>query len=58
MAIEMLKDSCSTNGPENPNMMYTREDTIRSGKVSELGCKTVGIQVTIEYICKLVNGDE
>ena len=40
MVIEMLKVSCSTNGPENPNMMYTREDTIRSGKVSELGHKT------------------
>ena len=58
MVIEMLKVSCSTNSPENPNMMYTREDTIRSGKVSELGHKTVRIQVTIGYICKLVNGDE
>ena len=58
MVLEMLKVSCSTNGPENPNMMYTREDTRRSGKDSELGCKTVGIQVNIGYMYKLVNRDE
>ena len=43
-------NSKSYNGLETPNMMYTRQDTIRSGKVSELGHKTVGIQVTIGHI--------
>ena len=38
--------------PENPNMMHTREDAIRSGKCSDLGQKTVGIQVPVSNIGK------
>ena len=40
--------------PENPNMMHTREDAIRSGKCSDLGCKTVGIQDPVSNIGKVV----
>ena len=41
--------------PENPNMMYTREDTIRSGRGSELGCKTVGFQDPVSDIDQVVD---
>ena len=40
--------------PENPNMMHTREDAIRSGKCSDLGHKTVGIQDPVSNIGKVV----
>ena len=51
--MELLKVYNTTHCPENPNMMYTREDTIRSDRESELGNKTVGIQDQWIYI-KLV----
>ena len=41
--------------PENPNMMHTREDAIRSGRVSELGLKTVGIQNPVSDIGRVVD---
>ena len=41
--------------PENPNMMYTREDTIRSGRGSELGCKTVGFQDPVSDMNQVVD---
>ena len=40
--------------PENPNMVHTREDAIRSGKCSDLGQKTVGIQDLVCNIGKVV----
>ena len=41
--------------PENPNMMYTREDTIRSGKGSELGRKTVGFKDPVSDMDQVVD---
>ena len=41
--------------PENPNMMHTREDAIRSGKCSDLGHETVGIQVPVSNMDKVVD---
>ena len=41
--------------PENPNMMHTSVDAIRSGKCSDLGHKTVGIQVPVSNMDKVVN---
>ena len=41
--------------PENPNMMYTREDTIRSGRGSELGCKTVGFKDPVSDMDQIVD---
>ena len=41
--------------PENPNMMHTREDAIRSGRGSELGLKTVGIQDPVNDIGRVVD---
>ena len=38
---------------ENPNMMHTREDAIRSGKCSDIGCKTFGIQDPVSNIGKI-----
>ena len=38
--------------PENPNMIHTSVDAIRSGKCSDLGQKTVGIQVPVSNIGK------
>ena len=35
--------------------MYTREDTIRSGRGSELGCKTVGFQDPVSDIDQVVD---
>ena len=36
--------------PEDPNMMHTRENAIRSGRGSELGRKTVGSQDPVSNI--------
>ena len=41
--------------PENPNMMYTREDTIRSGRGSELDHKTVGFQDPVSDMDQVVD---
>ena len=41
--------------PENPNMMYTREDTIRSGRGSELGCRTIGFQDPVSDMDQVVD---
>ena len=41
--------------PENPNMMHTREDAIRSGRGSELGLKTVGIWDPVSDIGRVVD---
>ena len=41
--------------PEYPNMMHTREDAIRSGKCSDLGCETVGIQDPVGSMGKVVD---
>ena len=41
--------------PENPNMMHTRKDAIRSGRGSELGLKTVGIQDPVNDIGRVVD---
>ena len=41
--------------PEYPNMMHTREDAIRSGKSSDLGYETVGIQDPVSNMDKVVN---
>ena len=35
--------------------MYTREDTIRSGRGSELGCKTVGFQDPVSDMDQVVD---
>ena len=35
--------------------MHTREDAIRSGKCSDLGCKIVGIQDPVSNIGKVVD---
>ena len=40
---------------ENPNMMYTTEDTIRSGRGSELGRKTVGLQDPVSDMDQVVD---
>ena len=45
----------SCTDPENPNMMHTREDAIRSGRGSELGLKTVGIQDPVSDIGRVVD---
>ena len=39
--------------PENPKMMHTREDAIRSVKYSDLGHKAVGIQDPVSNIGKI-----
>ena len=41
--------------PEYPNMMHTREDAIRSGKCSDLGHETVGIQDPVGSMGKVVD---
>ena len=41
--------------PENPNMMHTREDAIRSGRELELGLKTVGIWDPVSDIGRVVD---
>ena len=41
--------------PENPNMMHTSVDAIRSGKCSDLGRETVGIQVPVSNMDKVVD---
>ena len=41
--------------PENPNMMHTSVDAIRSGKCSDLGRETVGIWVPVGNMDKVVN---
>ena len=41
--------------PEYPNMMHTREDAIRSGKCSDLGCEVVGIQDPVGDMDKVVD---
>ena len=41
--------------PENPNMMHTNVDAIRSGKCSDLGRETVGIRVPVGNMDKVVN---
>ena len=41
--------------PEKPNIMYTREDTIRSGRGSELGRKTVGFQDPVSDMDQVVD---
>ena len=41
--------------PENPNMMYTREDTIRSDRRSELGHKTIGFQDPVSDMDQVVD---
>ena len=41
--------------PENPNMMYTTEDTIRSGRGLELGHKTVGFQDPVSDMDQVVD---
>ena len=41
--------------PENPNMMYTREDTIRSGRGSELGRKTVGFKDPVSDMDQVID---
>ena len=41
--------------PENPNMMHTRENAIRSDRGSEFGLKTVGIQHPVSDIRRVVD---
>ena len=41
--------------PENPNMMYTTEDTIRSGRGLELGRKTVEFQDPVSDMDQVVD---
>ena len=41
--------------PENPNMINTREDAIRSGRGSKLGLKTVGIWDPVNDIGRVVD---
>ena len=50
-----LLDTDSAMTLYNPNMIYTREDTIRPGRGSELGHKTVGFQDPVSDMDQVVD---
>ena len=53
-SLTLISVPVTHTDPENPNMMHTREDAIRSGKCLDLGHKTVGIQDPVSNIGKAV----
>ena len=53
-SLTWISVTVAHTNPEKPNMMHTREDAIRSGKCSDLGRKTVGIQDPVSNIGKVV----
>ena len=52
-SLTWFSDLVTHTDPENPNMMHTRENDIRSGKCSDLGLKTVWVWDPVSNIGKI-----